>query len=163
MTLHAAFYGQAFKDAEVKESKSGSQYGSALITVPNGTDEEGRDQHLFIRLLAFQENVGEIAKIKRGDRCYAEGVLSVSIYQSDKGPRPDLTLKAHHVRKTAIGKDRPKRETDSKSSFAGEVYEPRRTVQVTERNFSEPHQRERPRVQGIHDSRDDCWRDQLPI
>jgi hypothetical protein len=138
LSLYAALYGAAFKDAEVKESKSGSQYGSALITVPNGTDEEGRDLHLFIRLLAFAENVEELAKIKRGDRCYAEGVLSVAIYVSDKGPRPDLTLKAHHVRRTQIGKDRPKREREpdhagapvSRPSFAGEVYrrEPNKIV-----------------------------------
>jgi Single-strand binding protein family len=132
MTLHAACYAQAFKDAEVKESKSGTQYGSLLVTVPNGTDEEGRDQHLFIRLLAFQENVDELAKIKRNDRCYAEGVLSVSIYQSDKGPRPDLTLKAHHIRRSAIGKVRPKREPDQGGTPS----------------FADPVTRHRPPIQG---------------
>jgi Single-strand binding protein family len=143
MTLQAAVYGQAFKDAEVKESKSGSQYGSALITVPNGTDEEGRDQHLFIRLLAFQENVAELAKVKRNDRVYAEGVLSISIYQSDKGPRPDLTLKAHHVRRTQIGRDKPKREREPEHAGAP----------VTASSFAGPspyaHQRPKPQVQGL--------------
>jgi single-stranded DNA-binding protein len=118
MSLHAAFYRQAFRDAEVKSSKSGSRYGTLLATVPNGQDEEGRDQHLFIRLLAFQENGEELAKIKRGDRVYAEGALEVGIYHSDKGARPDLTLKAHHVRRTAIGKDRPKRDPAEPSGHA---------------------------------------------
>jgi single-stranded DNA-binding protein len=142
MTLHAAVYGQAFKDAEVKESKSGSQYGSALITVPNGTDEEGRDQHLFIRLLTFQENVDELGKVKRGDRLYAEGALSISIYQSDKGPRPDLTLKAHHLRQTQIGKDLPRRERESDAAsvcFGG--------------GNQKPKAQDRP----------DYWRDELPM
>ncbi len=123
MTLHAAFFGQAFKDAEVKESKSGSRYGTLLATVPNGQDDEGRDQHLFIRVLAFQENVDELAKIKRNDKVYAEGTLSVAIYQSDKGPRPDLTLKTHYVRRAQIGKDKQKRTDPSGTpSFAGSVY-----------------------------------------
>jgi hypothetical protein len=72
MTLHSAFYGQAFKDAEVKESKSGSRYASVLATTPNGQDEHGKDQNLFVRVLAFAENVDELAKIKRNDRVYAE-------------------------------------------------------------------------------------------
>ena len=32
------------------------------------------------------------------------------VWSSDKGPRPDLNLKARFVRRTAIGKDRPKRD-----------------------------------------------------
>jgi hypothetical protein len=136
MSLHSAFYGQAFKDSEIKTSKIGSQYGSVLVTVPNGQDEEGRDQHLFVRLLVFQDNVEELAKIKRNDRVYAEGALSVAIYQSDKGPRPDLTLKAHHVRRTAIGKDKPKREAD------------RASASNTASSFVGPATRERPQGQG---------------
>ena len=133
MTLHAAFFGQAFKDCEVKESKGGSRYATVLAVMPNGQDAEGKDQNLFIRVLAFQENVDELAKIKRNDKVYAEGTLSVAIYQSDKGPRPDLTLKAHHVRRAQIGKDKQKR-TDSGGtpSFAGSVYS-----------------REKPQIQGI--------------
>jgi hypothetical protein len=30
MTLHSALYGAAFKDAEVKESKSGNRYGGIM-------------------------------------------------------------------------------------------------------------------------------------
>jgi single-stranded DNA-binding protein len=148
MSLHAAFYGQAFKDSEVKISKSGSQYGSVLIAVADGQDEDGKDKSLFIRLLAFQENIPELAKIKRGDRVYAEGAFSVAIYQSEKGPRPDLTLKAHHVRRTAIGKDKPKRETSENHSA------------ITPSSFAGPRVRERPEIQG-RDRFD--FNDELPI
>ena len=113
MTLHSAFYGAAFKDAEVKESKSGNRYATALIAVPNGTDDEGHDQNLFIRVLAFHEFADELAKLKRGDCAFCEGSLDVKVWTSDKGPRPDLTLKAYHVRRTAIGRDRPKREIEN--------------------------------------------------
>ena len=112
MTLHSTFYGSAFKDAEVKESKSGNRYAAAVIAVPNGSDDEGHDQNLFIKVLAFQEFAEELAKLKKGDRAYCEGSLDVKVWTSDKGPHPDLTLKAHHVRRTAIGKDRPKREIE---------------------------------------------------
>jgi single-stranded DNA-binding protein len=141
MTLHAACYGQAYKDAEIKSAKSGNSYGTLTLAVANGQDDEGREQHVFIRLICFQEHVYELAKIKKGDRVYAEGSLTVGIWQGDKGPRPDLSLKAHHVRRTAIGKDKPKREREQDHSPA------------------EPHQRERQRVMG----RDDFGGDPLPF
>jgi single-stranded DNA-binding protein len=141
MTLHAACYGMAHKDAEIKRAKSGNRYGTLTLSVPNGQDDEGREQHLFIRLIAFSEHVDELAKITNGDRVYAEGSLSVGIWQGEKGPRPDVTLKAHHVRRTAIGKNKPKRELEQDHCPA------------------EQRQRERQRVLG----RDDFGSDPLPF
>ena len=106
--IHSAFYGTARRDAEIKASKSGSKYATALLAVPNGADDEGHDQFLFVKVVAFQEFTDELGKLKHKDRCYAEGALDVKVWNSEKGPRPDLTLKAHYVRRTAIGKDRPK-------------------------------------------------------
>ena len=119
MTLPCAFYGAAFKDAEVKESKSGNHYLTALIAVSNGTDDEGHDQHLFVKVIAFGEFAPELGKLKRNDRAYCEGTLDVRVWTSDKEPRPDLNLKAYFVRRTAIGKDKPKRESQGEPSCAG--------------------------------------------
>jgi single-stranded DNA-binding protein len=104
MSLHSALYGTAIRDGEVKESKSGSIYGTVSVITPNGVDDTGKEIGQFVKIFAFKEDTPEIAKIKKGDRVYAEGQLTASIWESDKGPKVDLTLKAFHIRKTAIGK-----------------------------------------------------------
>jgi single-stranded DNA-binding protein len=110
MSLHSALFGTAIRDGEVRESKAGNFYGTVLVAIPNGTNDDGKDISQFVKIFAFKEDTPEIAKIKKGDRVYAEGNLTASTWESDKGPKVDLTLKAFHIRKTAIGKDRPRRE-----------------------------------------------------
>ncbi len=110
MSLHSALYGTAVRDGEVKQAKSGSSYGVVTVAIPNGTDDNGKDVSQFVKIFAFKEDAPEIAKIKKGDRLYAEGNLAASIWESEKGAKVDLTLKAFHIRKTQIGKDRAKRE-----------------------------------------------------
>jgi single-stranded DNA-binding protein len=144
MTLHASFYGAVFKDAEVKESKSGNRYASVLIAVPNGTDAEGREQSLFLKVFAFQELTDEAASLRRGDRAYIEGTLDAKIWQSERGPKLDLTVKASHLRKTRTAKDKASRS----QSFA-----PKNPA------IALHHTRQAPQAQG----RDDYWRDELPI
>jgi hypothetical protein len=104
MSLQAAFYGAAFRDGESRESKSGSKYGTLLAIVPNGSDENGNESTVMVRVLAFQDNVEELAKLKAWDRVYVEGNLTIKIWEGEKGPRPDLTLRANFVRRTQIGR-----------------------------------------------------------
>jgi single-stranded DNA-binding protein len=106
-----------------------------MASIDNGTDAEGKEQSLVIKLVVFSDLVEEARKLKRGDRAYFEGTAGqIKIWESERGPRPDIQIKLHHLRRTQIGKDRPKRETDSKTSSAGSVYE--------------PHRRQAPAVQG---------------
>ena len=65
--LDAAFYGSVFKDAsEVKESKAGNRYATAIIAVSDGQDEEGRDRSQFIKVIAFAEFAAELGKNSNG-------------------------------------------------------------------------------------------------
>ena len=135
MTLHCAGYAAVIKDAEIRQSKSGSAYANIMVSIDNGTDAEGKETNLVLRLVVFSDLVEEARKLKKADKCYFEGSANrIKVWESDRGPRPDIQIKLHHLRRTQIGKDRPKRETDSKTSFgSGGVYQ---------------HTRERPPIQG---------------
>src|SRR5262249_24222675 len=125
MTLHCAGYAAVIKDPEIRQAKSGSDYPNIMVSIDNGVDAEGKEQSLVIKLVVFSDLVEEVRKRKKADRCYFEGTAGqIKIWESDRGPRPDIQIKLHHLRRTQIGKDRPKRETDSKTSFgSGDVYQ----------------------------------------
>jgi hypothetical protein len=81
MTMHAAIYGAAFRDAEVRESKAGSKYASVLAIVPNGTDEARNDTTIMIRIMAFHDNIERLSQVKAQDKLYAEGRMSCKVYE----------------------------------------------------------------------------------
>ena len=50
--IQAAFYGTAFTDCEMKESKKGSKYATLLALTSNGADENGNELSLMVKLLS---------------------------------------------------------------------------------------------------------------
>jgi single-stranded DNA-binding protein len=155
--IEAATWGIAVKDDEVRESKAGNAFGIANLAVNEGkTDDNGKEVSTYLKVLLFGALASEASKVAKGDKCYTEGTLSVSIYQHETGPRLDLSIRAFKFEKTGIGKNRPRRTevdrnsdaprlTDGVPSFAGTVYS-----------------REKPRIQGLNDDRD-YRRDELPL
>jgi single-stranded DNA-binding protein len=109
--IEAALWGNATRDADIRQSKAGNEFATINIIVHDGTtDESGRQVGTFIKVLAFSQHVATARGIKKGDRVYAEGQLQAGIWTTpDNTPRIDLTLKAFKLEKTGIGKNRPPR------------------------------------------------------
>jgi single-stranded DNA-binding protein len=109
--IEAATWGSATRDAEIRKSKAGNEFGVVHIMVPDtGTDTEGKPVATFVKALAFGQHVETVRKIRHGDRVYIEGTLSAGIWRPTIGePRLDLTIKAFRLEKTGIGKSRPPR------------------------------------------------------
>jgi single-stranded DNA-binding protein len=141
--IEAACWETATKDGELRQSKAGNDFGIVNIVVSEGkTDDTGKEVSTFVKILLFSGLAHEAANIKRGDRCYVEGVLGAEIWTgaADGKPRLDLSIRAFKFEKTAIGKNRPRRENGNEipaSSFAGQA------------------QREKPRIQGRDDFGDE--------
>jgi single-stranded DNA-binding protein len=109
--IEAALWGTATRDAEIRESRAGKEFGTIkLMTHDGSTDADGKPVATFVKALAFGQHVNTARGIRKGDRIYVEGQLSASIWQTNDGqPRLDLTIKAFTLQKTGIGKNRPPR------------------------------------------------------
>jgi single-stranded DNA-binding protein len=143
MSLHCAGYAAVIKDPEIKQSKSGSDYANIIVSIDNGTDAEGKETSLLLKLIAFSDLVDEARKLKRLDRAYFEGTANqIKVWESDRGSKPDIQVRLHHLRRTQIGKDHPRRDAESKQSFAGAIYRP------APEHAGPSYRRERPPVQG---------------
>lgn len=110
--IEAALWGNATRDAEIRESKAGNEFAIVnLMTQDGTTDADGKPNAVFVKVLAFSQFVATARSIKRGDRVYTEGQLQPSIWRTNDGePRLDLTIKAFTLLKTGIGKNRPPRD-----------------------------------------------------
>jgi single-stranded DNA-binding protein len=119
--IEAAMWGQATRDAEVRQSKAGNEFAIVnLMTQDGSTGEDGKPVTTFTKVLAFSQHVNAARQIKRGDRVYCEGQLSASIWKTNDGePRLDLTIKAFKLERTGIGKNRPPREAATSSAQTG--------------------------------------------
>jgi Single-strand binding protein family len=146
MSLQCAGYAAVIKDPEIRQSKSGSEYANILVSIDNGTDADGKETNLVLKLIAFSYLVDEARKLKKLDRAYFEGTANqIKIWESDRGPKPDIQIKLHHLRRTQIGRDKPKREREPEHASAP----------VTASNFARPpYQREKPGIVGLDDFND---------
>lgn len=117
--IEAATWGLATKDADIRTSKSGSEFGIVNLAVQDGsTDDAGKQLTTYVKALAFGPHVATARTIKRSDRVYVEGRLSASIWKTADGePRLDLSIRAFKLEKTGIGKNRPPRENSTTAGF----------------------------------------------
>ncbi len=110
--IEAATWGIATKDGEVRQSKAGNDFGIVNLAVSEGkTGDTGKEISTYVKVLLFGTLANEARRIIKGDRCYVEGQLSASAYAHESGPRVDLSIKAFKFERTAIGKQRPRRDT----------------------------------------------------
>jgi single-stranded DNA-binding protein len=153
MSLNCAGYGAVIKNPEIRQSKTGSEYANILVSIDNGVDADGKETTLVLKLIVFSDLVEEARKLKKSDRAYFEGTAGqIKIWESDRGPKPDIQIRLHHLRRTQIGKDKPKPE--GSKGIAGR--------QLSEGTFrAEPHRREKPYVVGRSDPAD--FEDRLPF
>jgi single-stranded DNA-binding protein len=60
MTLHAAVYGTAIRDVELRESKSGNRFATLTVASPNGQDQNGKDISQFVKIVVFNEHIHDV-------------------------------------------------------------------------------------------------------
>ena len=107
----AAFCGVA-RDGELRTSQAGNSYGLVTLMTESGNqDDQGRDIPAFLKCIAFGDAATVAANLRKGQRCYLEGVLSVGIWQPPDGaPKLDLGVKASILQPTQIGRNRPPKD-----------------------------------------------------
>jgi single-stranded DNA-binding protein len=120
--IEAALWATATRDSEVKTSKAGNQFAIVNVAVDTGEkDDEGKPIRAFVRIMAFGATATAGANIKKGDKVYAEGQLTASIWQPAAcEPRIDLGLRAWKLEPTRIGENRDR----GKGQRQGEPYRP---------------------------------------
>ena len=93
--IEMAFFGQAFADAEAKESRRG-KYATIIVSTDN-SDEAGDPSSLMVRLVAPIGLMDEAMTIKKGDRIYCEGAASIGVWHTPRGAEPSVSVKVHHL------------------------------------------------------------------
>jgi single-stranded DNA-binding protein len=109
MTIDCAFFGFLAADAEQRTSQAGKPW--ARLRVGVGKDE----QIQWVSVAVFGKAAEAAAKLKKGDRCYVEGTISINSWTgSDGTERHGLSVAAFKwVRTHAIGRGRDKPQRDS--------------------------------------------------
>ena len=110
--IEAAMFGTLSRDAEVKTSKAGKQYIRLNLRVGDG------DATQFVNAMIFDSAAIENAdKMVKGARVYLEGKLSIDEWTGKDGAkRHGLSVMSFHTRLAAIGRNKPKRESDRKAA-----------------------------------------------
>jgi single-stranded DNA-binding protein len=92
--IESALWGTATRDAEIRTSKSGNEFGVVNLMTNDGTmGDDGKPITTFVKVLAFGQHVNTARGIRKSDRVYCEGSLSASIWRTVNG-----SLKLTHFR-----------------------------------------------------------------
>lgn len=119
--LECAFEGVLGRDPELRQSKAGKPFASLALAVVTGKGEEGGDLTTWVRTTCFGETAVEIAAaVKKGDRVYVEGSLTVSQWNDAHGEvRHGLNVAAWKVKPLGlIGERKPKSSKPATSTLA---------------------------------------------
>jgi single stranded DNA-binding protein len=84
--IETAFEGTLGRDVELKTSRSGKPYASLALAVTTGKGDDGGEVTTWVRTTVFGEVAEEIAAtVKKGDRVYCEGTLTLSQWNDAHG------------------------------------------------------------------------------
>jgi single-stranded DNA-binding protein len=110
MSIECALFGVLARDAELKTSKNGKEYLRINVRVGDG------DTAQWVNAMVFGADVQELApKLKQGSRVYIEGALKLNEWLAQDGTkRAGLNVMSWHCKLAAIGRNRPKRESDDR-------------------------------------------------
>jgi single-stranded DNA-binding protein len=106
MSIDCAFFGFCAADAESKVSKAGKNWVRLRIGV-------GKDDNIQWTSVAVFGKAAEIAaELRKGDRCYVEGVIKLDVWRGQDGAdRYGLGVAAFKIEKThQIGRNLPKKD-----------------------------------------------------
>jgi single stranded DNA-binding protein len=126
-SIECAFSGRVGSDPELKTSLSGNPWTAFNVAIGQGDDAQ------WIRVAVFGARAEELAvQIKKGDRIYAEGNLTMRTWEKAGEKRTGLNVAAWKVEKVgAIGRNKPTKtkplpEGDHPASLA--TQQPRRAA-----------------------------------
>jgi single-stranded DNA-binding protein len=106
--IEVALFGTLGRDGEAKTSKSGKNYLRLNVRVGEG------DASTWVSVMTFDpEAIALAPQFIKGARVYVEGSLKLDAWTgADGGQRHGLSAMSWHTRLAAIGRNRPKRESD---------------------------------------------------
>jgi len=110
--IETAFWATLGKDPELKTSKTGTAYTGMNVVVVTGTTDDGKDVSQWLRVTCFGDTAKAIAsKVKKGDRIYCEGTLTMTQWNDAHGEvRHGLNVAAWKCERVAsIGKSRERK------------------------------------------------------
>jgi single-strand DNA-binding protein len=112
MSIEAAFFGSLGRDAETKTSKAGKTYLRLNVRVGDG------DTPQWISVMAFDpEAIAAADRMLKGAKVYVEGKLSLDEWTGQDGQkRTGLSVMSWHCRLSAIGRNKPKRQSDREAT-----------------------------------------------
>jgi single-strand DNA-binding protein len=119
--IETAFEGTLGRDPELKTSKAGKPFASLALAVVTGKADAGGDAATWIRATVFGETAEEIAAtVKKGDRVYCEGSLTMSQWNDAHGEvRHGLNVAAWRCKPLGlIGERKPKSNKPATSTKA---------------------------------------------
>jgi single-stranded DNA-binding protein len=108
MSVEAAFFGTLGRDAETKTSKAGKTYLRLNVRAGDG------DTPQWISVMAFDpEAIAAADRMLKGAKVYVEGKISLDEWTGQDGQkRISLSCMSWHCRIAAIGRNKPKRQSD---------------------------------------------------
>jgi single-stranded DNA-binding protein len=108
MSIECALFGTLTRDAEPKVSKAGKSYLKLNVRVGDG------DSVVWVSVMAF--GVDELAtKLLKGAALYLEGSIRMDEWTAQDGSvKHGLSVMARRVELSAIGKNRPRKDGDSR-------------------------------------------------
>jgi hypothetical protein len=83
--------GYLYKGPELKQSKSGNGYSSALLKVKDGNETK------FWRIMAFKDAAQSLMRFAENDGVQCEGAIKIDTYEKDGTTRVSFTLLANSV------------------------------------------------------------------
>jgi single-stranded DNA-binding protein len=97
--------GVVVRDPQTKETRTGNEYVSLLVSAPMGGD-----QSQLVNMTAFD---GEVCRVlgglRKGDAVTVSGRVCLSVYQGQNGPQVSVQLTANRVMALAEGSAKPPR------------------------------------------------------
>jgi single-stranded DNA-binding protein len=108
MSIEAAFFGTLGRDAESKVSKSGKPYLRINVRCGDG------DGAQWVSAMVFDpQATAAVDTLVKGARVYCEGSLKLEEWTvADGTKRHGLSVMSWHTRLAAIGRNRPKRQSN---------------------------------------------------
>jgi single-stranded DNA-binding protein len=112
MSIDCAFFGFLAADAEARTSQAGKPW--VRMRVGAGKDE----QIQWVAVAVFGKAAEAAGKLKKGDRCYIEGTITINTWKGNDGvERHGLNVAAFKCEQThRIGRSRDKPKRDHTSS-----------------------------------------------
>jgi single-strand DNA-binding protein len=111
--IECAFWGVLGKEPELKTSKTGNPLATMNVVVTVGQADDGKEVSQWLRVVCFGEAAEKIAaKVRKGDRVYVEGTLTLNTWQSADGEtKTGLKVAAWKCEKVpGIGKNRKRQD-----------------------------------------------------